>query len=324
LRNWIPFKLFFENNQHLCQWLFIGTKEFTEPFFDETIVRSKALAENKHFYKPVSTLDMLRPYSSDVEAIAPTAFIFHVSRCGSTLLSQVLAMDETNIVLSEVPFFDEMLRLPYKYPGEFTFEESNDLFKSSLQFYAQKKNAQESALFVKADSWHLLFYDRLREMYPDTPFIILYRSPAEVIRSHNMSRGMQSVPGLIEYPIFGFTEAAFTPDLDLYMSRVLEKYFLEIHRITKTDSNYLLLNYNDGMLKVIKEAFSFLGKRITPDFEERINERLRYHGKQRGFFFTEEEPIRNAAPYLKECISLYQQLEEKRLSPGTVFNKVEQ
>jgi hypothetical protein len=78
------------------------------------------------------------------------------------------------------------------------------------------------------------------------------------------------------------------------------------------------------MPKVIKEAFSFLGKRITPDFEERINERLRYHGKQRGFFFKEEEPVRDVAPYLQQCISLYQQLEEKRLSPGTVFNKVEQ
>ncbi len=48
--------------------------------------------------------------------------------------------------------------------------------------------------------------EKARKLYPQTPFILLYRQPGEVIRSQQKRRGMQSIPGLLEPEIFGFTK----------------------------------------------------------------------------------------------------------------------
>ena len=110
LKNWVPWKL----SNTLCEWLYTGNKKFTEPFFDDTISVCRNLDENRKPYKVVSDLQIMAEWAGDINALVPSAIIFHVSRCGSTLLSQLLGLDETHIVLSEVPFFDELLRLPYK------------------------------------------------------------------------------------------------------------------------------------------------------------------------------------------------------------------
>src|SRR5690349_8754340 len=108
LENWVPYKLTSLEDLLHCEWLFTGDKEFTEPFFDETIAKCRQL-----YYRgriSISSIDVLPHWSNEIESVPPSAFIFHVSRCGSTLASQLLALDQTNIVLSEVPFFDALLR----------------------------------------------------------------------------------------------------------------------------------------------------------------------------------------------------------------------
>ncbi|HYJ38632.1 MAG TPA: sulfotransferase, partial [Chitinophagaceae bacterium] len=273
LKNFVPVKLVSDGNGRLCQWLNTTNKKFTEPFFDDTIRICKNLPENRHSFKSASVLQMLPLWSAEMKFIDPTAFIFHVSRCGSTLLSQLLALDPKNIVLSEVPFLDEVMRLPFN-PNRLSVEESDNYFREALRFYGQQRDQDESSLFVKLDSWHLLFYDRLRKLYPKTPFIILYRSPADIIRSQKRSRGMQSVPGLIEKEVFGFTETDLTTDLDLYMSRVLEKYYSEILRITTTDENFLLVNYDQGILSIIKRCLSRLGITPEPGYLKKMEARM--------------------------------------------------
>ena len=60
LQGWIPWKLKEENNELYSQWLFAGEKQFTEPFFDDTIRFCKTLPENRKGYKIMSELSLLR------------------------------------------------------------------------------------------------------------------------------------------------------------------------------------------------------------------------------------------------------------------------
>ena len=323
LVNWLPIKLISEEHTHLCRWMFIGNKKFTEPFFDETILWCKNFQENKKIFKPTSSLEMLPLWSGAIETIQPTSFIFHVSRCGSTLLSQLLALDPNHIVLSEVPMLDELLRLPFNQ-HTIAVEESDHYFTEAIRFYGQKKNEDESHLFIKLDSWHLLFYDRIRSLYPDVPFVILYRSPADIIRSQQRARGMQSVPGLIEREVFGFTESDFTADLDLYMSRVLEKYFSQILRIMKTDTNLLVMDYDEGILDITYRLLARTGIQPSEEYMKRMQDRMEFDGKRPSFFFKTEDPANMDALFLQTCQSLYQQVQEARKSLNPLQNKLHQ
>ena len=141
LTNWIPYKLSFKEDQPQCEWLYTNGKNFTEPFFDETI--SKCLQYNSHGRKSISSIDILPDWSTQVESVLPSAFIFHVSRCGSTLATQLLSLNDNNIVLSEVPFFDALLR-----------SGKSNLLKDAIALYTSPKNNRDR-LFIKTDSWHI-------------------------------------------------------------------------------------------------------------------------------------------------------------------------
>src|SRR5688572_13850722 len=103
LKDWIPFKLSVENGIDYCRWLYLGEDRFMEPFFDETISKCRRLPENSKRFRVISTADVLPAWADKLNPVQMSAIIFHVSRCGSTTISQMLSLDAANIVLPEVP-----------------------------------------------------------------------------------------------------------------------------------------------------------------------------------------------------------------------------
>src|ERR1700760_3519066 len=101
--DWIPWKILEAEGEVLCGWLFLGDKRFTEPFFSDSLQHCLVLEENRFPHQYFSSFSQLQQWSQESSLIEPAAFIFHVSRCGSILLSQLLSIDPQNIVLSEVP-----------------------------------------------------------------------------------------------------------------------------------------------------------------------------------------------------------------------------
>lgn len=313
LRNWLPYKIAVSDELVFCRWLYLEDKSFSEPFFDETISKCKSFGFNSRHFIPVSNLNILAEWSKSIVSVKPTAFIFHVSRCGSTLLTQLLGINEQHIVLSEVPFFDDLLRLPYKFPN-FQKVPEQGLLKEVIQFYGQKRTGNETSLFIKTDSWHVFFWKEIRKLYPEVPFILLYRSPDQVIRSHQKLRGMQAVPGVIEPEIFGFDRDEINGiGLDEYMVKVLERYFALFLEIAENDQTSLLLNYNQGPMQLIQATAAFTNTTINAADKAEMEQRSRYHAKFPGNVFLEEPTDKWIPDYLQKAISLYNQLERKRL-----------
>jgi hypothetical protein len=90
---------------------YLGARRFTDPFFAQTInpcVRHPADA-----FRHQTPLENLGEIVASQPGCRPTGFIFHMSRCGSTLLSQMLAAALENIVLSEAGPIDDILRAPF-------------------------------------------------------------------------------------------------------------------------------------------------------------------------------------------------------------------
>ena len=309
IANWLPWKL----SGTLCEWIYTADKKFTEPFFSDTISVCKNFSENRSSYKVIADLDIMSEWSGTINVLNPSAFIFHISRCGSTLLSQMLSLDESNIVLSEVPFFDELLRLRYRNWVE--IDTVNVYLTVAIKLYGRKTSRDESRLFIKTDSWHLHFYKQLRNLFPHVPFLLLFRNPLEVISSHQKQRGMQSVPGIIEPEVFGFLkDQIMETSLNAYMTNVLKGYFRRMIEISQADDNILLCNYNEGMNNVLKKINTFLSLNITPVSESLMQERARFHAKHPQQLFSEDHKEFNEAGFMMPILQLYQELENIRLA----------
>ncbi|HYE55260.1 MAG TPA: sulfotransferase [Chitinophagaceae bacterium] len=307
MRNWYPYKLLRDDQQLLCRWLNAGDKRFSEPFFDDTITKIKGLTNYR--IHSVSNIELLADWAEALKSIAPSVFIFHVSRCGSTLVAQLFDTDPANIVLAEVPFLDDILRMPYREQQTQTSCEA--LFKAAVQFYGQQRTGQEKQLIIKTDSWHICFYQTIRKLYPQVPFVLLYRHPAEVMRSHQTKRGMQAVPGIVEPEVFGFKKEPVT-DLDGYLARVLERYFELFKETASNDELSLLVNYNEGMLNIVEKIAAFSGIDIPAEVRDKMKVRAGYNAKYPDEVFNEDKSSEATPAYLSRCMQLYAELEAAR------------
>ena len=312
LHGWVPVKTSASENDLICKWHFVNSEPFTAPFFEDTMGQCYKYKENNHRYKSYSSLQAMLQWGQGVDCLQPTAFIFHVSRCGSTLLSQALSLNSNYTCLSEVPFLDEMLRLPHRYP-QVTEEQAGSFFQSALAFYAAKRSCKEEKLFIKLDSWHLMFYRQIRSLYPHTPFIILTRHPAEVVASHLRQRGIQCVPGLIEPSVYGFAQAELQEiHPDEYLCKVLNKFYLQISAIHESDQNALVLDYSLGLEEQLNRINNDTGLNIHLPAEQ-LSERLKYHAKHPEISFQENPLYLHHWLNLEPLLASYHSIKEKRI-----------
>ncbi|HEX9960432.1 MAG TPA: hypothetical protein VGB00_05840 [Pyrinomonadaceae bacterium] len=196
LRDWIPARVYRRENALFVDWCYMGKTRFTEPFFEQTIERRFREPFNLLFrhQTPVEVLGEL--YAAE-RGLAPAGFIFHMSRCGSTLVSQMLASLEKNIVISEPPPVDFILRSNLKNP-EITDEQRIEWLRWIIGAFGRKRNTGETHYFIKLDSWSTFDLALIERAFPHVPWIFLYRNPVEVIVSHMNRRGAQMIPGVIE------------------------------------------------------------------------------------------------------------------------------
>ncbi|MDQ3278877.1 MAG: sulfotransferase, partial [Bacteroidota bacterium] len=255
-----------------------------------------------------SDLDMMLQWAKDIPFLPVTAIIFHVSRCGSTLLSQLLAADEKNSVLSEVPFLDAMLRLPYQR-NDVTSSQAEAYFKAALSYYSRPRAAGQERLFIKADSWHLHFYPQLRRLFPAVPFFLLFREPVGVIRSQQRQRGIQSVPGMIEPEVLQLTAEQRTEfNLDRYMANVLAGFYRQMIRILQADPLSFPLQYADGMENNIRQLYQRLCLPVNSDLAAVFADRCRFDAKRPQQVFAAEQNGEEVPSFLTTAFDLYQQL----------------
>lgn len=281
LFNWIPYKLIEKDNEVYFEWLYVSDIKFAEPFFDETVSKCKSHEYNSKMKKAVSSVENVIEWSQELEAVELKSLVFHVSRCGSTMLSQCLATSSENIMISEGPVFDQILR-----SDNFGLEKKAALLKAVLKFLGQKRFPEQKNLILKLDAWHIFNAGYLRTVFPEIPFALLYRKPDEVLKSHQKLMGMHMVPNLIPPAVFGISSQEMEEtNFQQYGALVLEKYFRGFLDFYETDQNVTLLNYNGGMENVIKKFISFTALYYADNEREKMFERLKKHSKNSSVAF---------------------------------------
>lgn len=142
LSNWIPYKLIEKDNNIYFEWIYLGDIKYLDPFFDETISKCRKLDYNSKRFRVISTVENLIEWSDELVSVDLKSLVFHVSRCGSTMLSQSLATSSENIMVSEAPIFDEILR-----SNLFGLDTKTTLLKAVLKFLGQKDFPNKIILF---------------------------------------------------------------------------------------------------------------------------------------------------------------------------------
>jgi hypothetical protein len=207
-----------------------------------------------------------------------------------------------------VPFFDDVLRTAFLQEPQ-----RSQLFKAVIKLYSLPRNGHGSKVFIKTDSWHIMFYKQLRRLYPNVPFILLYRNPAEVIRSQSKKPGRHCIPQFVEPALLGITEAVITAeDFYNYPIKVVEKYQEAFINIIKEDSNAFLFNYKEGMLKVTEDIYRVIGLPFTAFDREQMQHRLQFHSKNTRLFFSPEPEIKSGDERFARVFELYSQLDGLR------------
>lgn len=143
----------------------IGPGELRDAFMQETIARVTAAESFVHIAR-----DDIGKAAPDT---APAGLIFHVARCGSTLISQLLKTHDNLVVYAEPLPFNELLLPPHKWPRQ----ELVGALRSLGDAFA--RHARRPYV-LKFSSWNTLFCDLLAEAFPDSPWVLSLRDPVEV------------------------------------------------------------------------------------------------------------------------------------------------
>jgi len=200
-----------------CAWL--GPARFVDPFFEQTITRTLWNPGQMLFRRQVP-IAMLEEFARDCPGLPPTAFIFHLSRSGSTLVSQMLSALPRNLAISEAAPLDHVLCAEARYPGV-TRAQRLGWVRAMISALGQPRHG-ETHFYLKLDSWHLLELPLLHEAFPEVPWIYLYRDPIDVLLSHHRQRGTQGIPGVLPPGVLHLDPPWAPPEtLEEYTARVL-------------------------------------------------------------------------------------------------------
>lgn len=316
LENWIPARVFRREDDLYVDWCYIGQDRFADPFFDDTLSRRM----NRPFsalFRHQTPIEFFGELHREEPGIYPSGFIFHMSRCGSTLAAQMLAKLPQNIVISEAAPLDSVLRCG----------ESEEYIVERLRWTAsalgRKRFEGESKFFIKFDSWNTLDMGAVRKAFPDVPWIFLYRNPVEVIVSQMRQRGAQMIQGGISLPITGLTaEQAYEITTEEYCARVLGK-ICESALVQGDDPNGLFVNYNELPEIMTEEVSRHFNIEYPAEDIEEMKSVAQFNSKTRQLSFTSDtkDKRESASDASREAAAkfvdpLYEKLEAIRNGKG--------
>lgn len=175
--NYLPFILNLSSDPVKVRWVDIGNDLLKEPFFDTAITAYRE--RNKMAYLETPLSDMIR-LAGKVEVVKRKAFIFHMSRCGSTLLTNMLKRCRKNIVLCEPGLTWEVLDIEDDANREYV----ELVLKSVIEIFGRRRSPREENMIIKFFSGTTIYLPIILNAFPDVPRMFLYRDPVEVLVSN--------------------------------------------------------------------------------------------------------------------------------------------
>ncbi len=211
LDGWIPVRV--RAHEPAVEWAVLN-EPLTAPFFEQTVDRAMHRPFNGVFARvtPLETLDALADVA---EPVVPAGVILHMSRCGSTLITQLLSRIRGVAALSEPQPLDAVLRLRGRAPGG---DATIVRYLRGL-VHAFASALPQRRIVLKFNASHALLLPLIAEAWPAAPRLFVFREPREVLRSQRRSSGPELFPGAIDPQLLCFHDPP--TDISEYGARTL-------------------------------------------------------------------------------------------------------
>ena len=316
LKGWLPVDAVVVEKRPGLLWMEMSGVSLSEPFFQQTVERAKANGKSEVF----TEFDALLQLEQSLDSVEPTGFIFHSSRCGSTLVANACRAIANSIVLSEANAIDNLIAR-FITDSDGIKESLYSVFlRATVRALAQRRNAAEQHLFVKFACCSFAQIERISRIWPRVPWVFLYRDPIETIVSN-----LAAIPPWLkdnDRRVLDSITGASPNDMGLeeLCARTIGSLYSKAHSLA--NENSMLLNYNQLSVPVISSVLSFF--KVSPAAEEldKIARVASVYSKEvsgiRTFAADADAKQKLASDRVREAaaawaVEPYRQLEQKRL-----------
>jgi hypothetical protein len=267
LKGWAPVEMEFGESLPIVKWQDLKKIDFSEPLFFQTLQK---LRESDSSSEICTGIDELLKIQSNLDSIEPTGFIFHVSRCGSTLVSNALRALEDTIVISEAQPVAAATWLFFDQVGK---DQGHNLFRSVIlravvRALGQRKLGTERRYFIKFSSLEVLFIEHIKRLWPAVPWLFVIRNPIEVIVS-NLRKGatwtrFQSEPDVATSALDCSVGEAVDLTREEYCARMIGRTCRSA--LEHAGDNSLFVDYNQLTPETLLRIARFFG--VEPSIDE--------------------------------------------------------
>ena len=187
-RGWLPISISSDWEPVLMargtvRWMELGDRPLSEPFLEQTY---DVLRAAMPVTREVDTsFEALERFAESVPPVQPAGFIFHISRCGSTLIANALKTAAGVAVFSEPHQFARLL-----WPGlqdgagygRTQWQSRQEALARAMgSLFAHYRGGTPERVVIKFPSISTLAIEEIRRIWPDVPCLLVIREPIEVI-----------------------------------------------------------------------------------------------------------------------------------------------
>jgi hypothetical protein len=257
---WLPVRSVPGQGAPAFDWAWFGDRALSEPLFEDSVnrVASRPLSL---MFRTRTDLTALIAGAEQEETLEPDGIVFHMSRCGSTLVAQMLAAVPHHIVASEAAPVDAVFQ--WAMTSGVPLDQQVAALRAVVAALGRNRSGSSRRYFLKVDAWNVLGLSLFRAAFPSTPWIFLYRQPEEVMVSHMGMPGMHfAVGGMPGLPA---ADASGVFSVEDQGATVLARYLDSAVEQFSTGGG-MLVNYGDlraAMESAIPRHFGF-----DPDADE--------------------------------------------------------
>jgi hypothetical protein len=264
LKGWLPVDAVVVEGRPGLLWMEMSGVSLAEPFFQQTVERVKNEKRAERF----TEFDVLLPLEKELESVQPTGFIFHSSRCGSTLVANACRAVSNSIVVSEANAIDKLI-------ARFITDVDNPVKESLYSVFlrgvvhalAQRRTGNEQHLFIKFACCSFAQLERIKRIWPHVPWLFLYREPVETIVSN-----MKDVPPWLVDNDRRVLSSIIGDDSEMSLeelcARTIGSLYSTAYKLA--DGNSMLLNYNQLSVPAIASILKFFNVSLSTEELETI------------------------------------------------------
>lgn len=250
------------------------------PFYDDRLRLASNQSILATLLKPRVHVDYLQHHQAAIDPIQPKGFIFHLSRCGSTLVANTMEATGHFSVVSEASYLTNLLLDPNR-----SEQQKIDVLKVLLSCHPPNP-------LIKFNAWDIDFLPLIHKAFPSTPMIFLIRDPERILASHQRISGIHMVPGNPVAKHIGVDPNKPLPD---YQAAVLIRLMetMIAHQSKVPTELIMTLDYSDIDLNVITEIAAFFGCQLNPMQKERVSQMMKRDSKATNKLYAKNDEQRS-------------------------------